>query len=431
MVPIHVVGIGLDGAAGLTNSVRQIVDNATLLVGSSRHLSYFPDRPVNRLLLTDLTTTIQQIRHWLTQTTCTDFPIAQIVILTSGDPLFFGLGRLLLAEFPAEQLTFHPHLSSIQLAFSRIKLPWQDVKLISAHGRSLDELIQAMQQGVEKIAVLTDPTNTPGAIAQLLQFLDLPVRYQISVCENLGGPDERILQTSDLAAIQQQTFAPLNVVVLQRMSATIKDLDIERLPLLGISDADFLSFPDRPGLMTKREIRVQILAELNLQPDQIVWDIGAGTGSVSIEIARLCPTSQIFAIEKTAIGSKLIQRNCHRFQVKNVTSIHGSAPEVLQQLPDPDRIFIGGSGGNLTDILSHCDERLTQDGSIVLALATIEHLHTALAWFNTQNSPHSKWNVRLLQVQLARSIPIANLTRFSPLNPVTIAIAEKQHWGYR
>lgn len=425
MVPIHVVGIGLDGATGLTNSVRQIVDTATLLVGSSRHLSYFPDRPVDRLLLTDLSITIQQIRDWLAQSVGADLSIAQIVILTSGDPLFFGLGRLLLEEFPAEQLTFHPHLSSVQLSFNRIKLPWQDVKLISAHGRSLDELIQAVQQGIEKIAVLTDPTNTPGAIAQLLRSLDLPVRYQIWVCENLGGPDERILQTSDLAAIQQQLFAPLNVVILQRMSAAIEYLNIQKLPLFGISDADFLSFPDRPGLITKREIRVQILAELNLQPNQTVWDIGAGTGSVSIEIARLCPTSQVFAIEKTAIGSTLIQQNCHRFQVKNVTSIHGAAPGVLQQLSDPDRIFIGGSGGNLTDILSYCNARLIQRGSIVLSLTTIEHLHTALSWFNAQNSSNSEWKIRLLQVQLARSIPIADLTRFSPLNPVTIVIAEK------
>jgi precorrin-6Y C5,15-methyltransferase (decarboxylating) len=173
MTPIHIVGIGLDGAAGLTDTVRQLVERATLLVGSDRHLGYFQNHPASRLVLGDFTQAIREIR---TQLARGDTNIC-IVVLVSGDPLFFGLGRLLLEELPREQITFHPHLSAVQLAFGRIKVPWQDAHIISAHGRSLEQLTEALQQGVEKIAVLTDGTNTPSAIARLLVGLDLSSRY--------------------------------------------------------------------------------------------------------------------------------------------------------------------------------------------------------------------------------------------------------------
>lgn len=414
MTKIHVMGIGLDGAAGLGEKLRQIVENATLLVGSDRHLSYFPSHPAKRLLLRDFTEAIAEIRHELALGT------EGIVVLVSGDPLFFGLGRLLLAELPPEELTFHPHLSSIQLAFNRIKVPWQDARVISAHGRSVDELIQALQQGVEKIAVLTDGKNTPSAIARLLESLNLPSQYQFWVCENLGGDDERIVETRNFASLQHQDFAHLNVVVLLRQQRD-HQLDLEKLPLFGIPDDCFVSFSDRPGLMTKREVRTLVLAELALRPGQIIWDIGAGTGSVSIEIARLFPTAKVYAIEKTAAGSSLISRNCERFQVRNVIPVHGSAPEVLETLEGKcDRVFIGGSGGNLTGILDTCASKLNPDGVIVLALATLEHLNTALAWFTSH-----AWEYQLLQVQLSRSVPIGQLTRFAPLNPVTIVSATR------
>jgi precorrin-6Y C5,15-methyltransferase (decarboxylating) len=172
--------------------------------------------------------------------------------------------------------------------------------------------------------------------------------------------------------------------------------------------------------MTKREIRLLVLGELALQSGQIIWDVGAGTGSVSIEIARLFSTSVVYAIEKTAAGTALISQNCRRFQVENVISIHGSAPDIFHHLPTPDRIFIGGSGGNLRQILDACSS-LAPQGVLVLALATLEHLNTALGWLKE----HGKWNHQLLQVQLSRSVPVGQLTRFAPLNPVTILTATR------
>jgi precorrin-6Y C5,15-methyltransferase (decarboxylating) len=416
MTPVHIVGIGMDGAVGLTDTVRQLVQRATLLVGSDRHLSYFPNHPASRLVLDDFIQAIREIRNHLAK----GDPNSCIVVLVSGDPLFFGLGRLLLEELPREQLTFHPHVSAVGLAFNRIKVSWQDARVISAHGRSLEQLTQALQEGVEKIAVLTDGTNTPSAIARLFRALKLSSRYEFWVCENLGGTDERV-QCLSVDALLRQTFAPLNVVVLLRQSDPVDQLlDVDSLPLLGLPDETFVSFSDRPGLMTKREVRILVLGELALQPGQTIWDIGAGTGSVSIEIARFSGTSQVYAIEKTAIGSTLIEQNCRRLQVKNVISLHGTAPGILQQLPAPHRIFIGGSGGNLTAILDTCNTRLVPGGIVVLALATLEHLNTALDWLNYRH-----WEYRLLQVQLSRSIPVGELTRFTPLNPVTILTATR------
>lgn len=411
---IHVIGIGLDGAAGLNESVRQIVERATLLVGSDRHLSYFPNHPAETVVLGDVIEAIVEIRQHL------NIPNSCIVILASGDPLFFGLGRLLVAKLPPEKLRFYPHLSSVQLAFSRIKVPWQDAQTISIHGRSMDELTQALQQGVEKIAVLTDQNHTPGAIARLLLALDLPTHYQIWICENVGGEEERIQQLS-LDTLQQQTFAPLNLAILLRQSRVAnRPLDLTNVPFLGVPDHCFLSYDDRPGLMTKRELRVLILAELGLQPGQIIWDIGAGTGSVSIEIARLFSDSLVYAVEKTAAGTTLIEENCRRFQVKNVVSIHGKAPEILHHLRSPQRIFIGGSSGKLRNILGICGVKIVPGGVMVLAFATLENLNIALNWVEERRKSDPSWNYRLLQVQLSRSIPVANLTRFTPLNPVTI-----------
>lgn len=425
---IHVVGIGLDGAGGLSDSLRQLVGRATLLVGTSRHLDLFTDHPAPRLILGDLAETVVQMRPYLAASD------PQIVIFTSGDPLFFGLGRFLLQEFPPEQLTFHPHLSSVQLAFSRLKVPWQDAQVISAHGRSFQQVIQALQRGVEKIALLTDANHSPAALADLILGLDLPLRYRFYICENLGGERERV-QEWPLAEVTQRTFAPLNVVILLRSPRLGEEpLDLASLPCLGVPDQAFLSYPDRPGLMTKREVRLLILGELSLQPGQVVWDIGAGSGSVAIEIARLFSDSQVYAVEKSAVGSQLIEQNCRRFQVQNVISVHGSAPDILHRLRPPDRIFIGGSGGNLTQILGICGVRLGLGGTLVLALSTLEHLQMALEWIEQkirseamlpESAQRSQWRYRVLQVQLSRSVPVSQLTRFAPLNPVMLLTIQR------
>jgi precorrin-6Y C5,15-methyltransferase (decarboxylating) len=337
------------------------------------------------------------------------------------------LGRLLLEKFSAEQLKFHPHVSSIQLAFNRLKMPWQDATIISAHGRSNDLLKQALQKGAEKLAILTDGQNHPGAIANLYLSLGLTTTYQAWVCENLGADNERIqpFDLSSLAPLTAADFASLNVVVLVKQNPENAAIDLKQLPIFGIADHYFASFKDRPGMITKQAIRVQILAALALQPQQIIWDIGAGTGSVAIECARLCPHGKVFAIEKTSAGQELIGQNCQRFQVQNVALISGPAPEALSDLPIPDRIFIGGNGGQLMPILRACGERLQQDGLVVMAIASLEHLSLALGWFKQQ-----QWQVKVQQVQISQSVKFAELTRFDPLNPIYLLTASRNSMGH-
>lgn len=417
-MPIQVVGIGLGGAASLSAEVLAQVQQADLLVGSPRHLSYFPDQAGEvwvirnfRQLAADLQARLHEV------------PTSRIVVLASGDPLFFGIGRVLLAALPPDQLVFHPHVSSIQLAFSRLKLPWQNATLISAHGRSAEALIQAVRRGDELIAVLTDSTYTPAAIGRLVRDLNLPQAYRLWVCENLGSDEERI---GEYAPDQTpETFAALNVVVLQRLQPDTS-LWEAAVPQLGIPDSAFLSFEDRPGLMTKREVRLQILGEMALCPGQVVWDIGAGTGSVSIEMARLCPTAQIFAIEKTAMGFTLIQQNCQRFGITNVTAVHGTAPAATKHLPAPDRIFIGGSGGYLAEVLTLCLPQLRPGGQAVVALATLENQSEVLQWLQRQQTEGVPWRCQWLQIQVSRSAVVGPLTRWLPQNPVILATLNRQ-----
>ncbi|MDA0268021.1 MAG: precorrin-6y C5,15-methyltransferase (decarboxylating) subunit CbiE [Cyanobacteria bacterium] len=407
MTQIQVVGIGMEGAAGLSPALVDLVAAAPVLVGSDRHLAYFPEHGGDRWPLGNLEALAIRLQDRLKAGSP-----GPMVVLTSGDPLFFGLGRWLLTVCPADAITFHPHVSAIQLAFSRVKLPWQEATLLSAHGRSLDVLTQALQQGRSPIALLTDPTHTPGAIARLISDLALPLTYQLWVCENLGSEGERV-QPWSLAAAQATTFAPLNVVILQGQAAPPLP---ERLPPFGIPDHLFLSFPDRPGLMTKREVRLLILGELAFQPGQVLWDIGAGTGSVSIEAERLCPGGQVYAIEQTAMGIELIRRNAERFGTTTVQAIPGKAPAVLAPLPDPNRIFIGGSSGALTAILDVCSNRLKSGGQMILAIATLENQAEITQWL----SQHPPWHFQGYQVNLSRATAVGPLTRWSPLNPVTL-----------
>ena len=413
---IAVVGIGLDGVEGLGASAREAVERATVLAGSKRHLSYFAEHPAEKLDLANLDCGIDAIARLNLDNS--------VVVLASGDPLFFGLGRLLLTKLDPATVTFYPHLSSVQLAFNRLKIPWQNAELVSVHGRSTDKLVELLKQGKEKIAVLTDAKNNPVAIAQLFLSLELPINYSFNICENLGGLSEKIskfspLEVKKLSELDERHFANLNVLILIR-EVQQDNLNLATLPLIGLPDNSFLSFSDRPGLITKKEVRLAILGQLALQPQQIVWDVGAGTGSVSVEIARLCPSSQIFAVEKTSMGSSLITKNSQRFQVNNIVSINGKAPDVLEDLPNCDRVFIGGSGGNIVNILAICNRKIKKKGLIVMAFATIEYQLQAINWLS-----NNSWQYRLLQLQISRSTPISHLTRMTPLNPVTIITASR------
>ncbi|MGB3294224.1 MAG: precorrin-6y C5,15-methyltransferase (decarboxylating) subunit CbiE [Phormidesmis sp.] len=425
---VHVIGVGLLGRASLPPPLLKLIESATLLIGAPRHLEAFSDLPTEAWPLGNFTQVFEQLRSRLE----TDLNI-RAVVLASGDPLFFGIGRLLLTVFPPEQLVFHPQVSAIQLAFSRLKLPWQDATLISVHGRGEAKLVQVLKRGDRKIAVLTDGVLTPGAIAALIVALDLPISYRLWVCENLGAECER-LSVHWPDQLLSQGFAPLNVVVLLRQQPDVDCLEsphssqpplqrLAPLPLIGLPDSVFTGFPDRPTLMTKREIRLLILGALAPSADQTIWDIGAGTGAVSIELSRLCPTAHLYAIEKTAIGAALIRHNAQRLAIAPIHTIQGQAPAALTDLPNPDCVFIGGSSSQLVAILDFLNGKMatasTVSGRIVLALATLEHLSQVTTWL-AQRAIANTWHSQLTQINISRSLPVGTLTRFSPLNPVTL-----------
>ncbi|MGC1306156.1 MAG: precorrin-6y C5,15-methyltransferase (decarboxylating) subunit CbiE [Phormidesmis sp.] len=428
---VQVVGVGLSGPESLSPAALAIVESATLLIGAQRHLEAFNYlAAVEALPLGNFTQMFAELRSRLQSD-----PNIQAVVLASGDPLFFGIGRLLLSAFPAEQLIFHPQVSAIQLAFSRLKLPWQDATLVSVHGRDQQLLAKALKRGDRKIAVLTDTVLTPSAIAQLIDALDSPVRYQLWVCENLGSDHEvvRSLSPQTWRTWQSQTFAPLNVVVLLRLEQPLARA--EALPVIGLPDSTFEGFSDRPTLMTKREIRLLILGALAPLNGQILWDIGAGTGTVSIELSRLCPTAKLYAIEKTAMGAALIARNARRLAIAPIQIIQGQAPEALKNLPIPDGVFIGGSSGQLMAILDFLTAQMMPSSltaasadlediperRIVLALATVEHIAQVVAWVGQPENARI-WDVQMTQVNIARSHPVGPLTRFSPLTPITLVL---------
>ncbi len=205
----------------------------------------------------------------------------------------------------------------------------------------------------------------------------------------------------------------------------VESWDLKKLPLLGVPDGAFIGCGDRPGLTVEREVRVLVLGQLALQPGQVVWDVGAGNGAVSIEVARLFPQSQVYAIEQTVSGISAIEFNGDRFGLQNLFSIRGTAPEILHRLRPPDRIFIGCSGGGLTKILGVCALRLLPGGSMVLVLDVLEDVASVLSWMGDRVRREPHWSYRILQVQLSRSLLAGNLTRFDALRPVSIVTIDR------
>ncbi len=410
--PLHVVGIGLDGIPGLNPSAQHAIAEATVIAGSEAQLSLLQkqlkDHPAQWLPLTG------SVAAWIDQLTAL-LAHSSVVMLASGDPLFFGIGRLVLDAFPREQLIFYPHISSIQLAFSRIGIPWQEAAIISLHGRDSTALDQAIKQGKSPIALLTDPLHNPAAIADQIVALKPTQSYQIWICSRLGSLEEQVISL-DLDQVKSQTFSePLVMILVARPDP---DPLPQTLPTLGIPDAWFHTYSDQPGLITKVEIRVQILGLLQLPNSGVIWDVGSGTGSIAIEIARLVPQSTIYAIEKRAAGIQLIAKNRQRFQTPNLEIISGSAPDALDPLPDPCRVMIGGGGQDLAQILALVQNRLCPGGIVVASFATLESAGQGIQSLQD-------WSPQLLQVNVARSVRIAGSTRWSPLNPVMLLWAQK------
>ncbi len=405
--PLVVVGIGHDGLAGLSAEGRAHVAAARVLAGGRRHLAFFPEWAGERVVIDgDLGTVVGRLRE--------RYAAEKTVVLASGDPLFYGIGRVLLQAFPREDLVFLPHVSSVQLAFARVKETWHDARVVSLHGRPLEALRPTVVAREAKIAVLTDGQNTPAAVADFLRRHGAADDYALWVCENLGGPDERVSRHAP-AGLADETFSPLNVIILLREGGPGRDV-----PLLGIPEGALLHRAGPRGLITRREVRLLALCYLELRPNDVLWDVGAGSGSVAIEAARLSAGLRVFAVERDAEAFRQLEANAARLGAGRVRPVCAEAPEGLSDLPDPDAVFVGGSGGRLADILDAAVRRLKPGGRIALNCITLENL--ARGW---DGLVAQGLQPEATSVQLAHSRPLGRLHALEPDSLIFILRARK------
>ena len=346
-----------------------------------------------------------------------------VVVLASGDPLWFGLGRILCDRIGAERLRFHPAPTSLQLAFARIGRPWQDADWVSLHGRDPEILASTLQKRPAALAVLTDPNQGgAGTVQQMLRSSGLEASTDLWLCENLGHPDERVQLIAPNAALPKDLHPLLIALLIAREPAAP---DPHQLPLFGLDDGLYLQHSDHPGLMTKREVRIQLLAELALPPQGVLWDLGAGTGSVGLEALRLRPGLQLLAVERRAGGAQLIQRNAQRLGVSPAAVLEADATTVLNgglpsQLSQPDRVLLGGGGAQRERLLQEVLTRLRSGGVVVIPLASIEALASVRPLLENAGLA-----VRVQQLQAWRGQPLGDGTRLAPMNPTLIVTGTK------
>ena len=346
-----------------------------------------------------------------------------VVVLASGDPLWFGLGRILCDRIGAERLRFHPAPTSLQLAFARIGRPWQDADWVSLHGRDPEILASTLQKRPAALAVLTDPNQGgAGTVQQMLRSSGLEASTDLWLCENLGHPDERVQLIAPGTALPTDLQPLLIALLIAREPAAP---DPHQLPLFGLDDGLYLQHSDHPGLMTKREVRIQLLAELALPPQGVLWDLGAGTGSVGLEALRLRPGLQLLAVERRAGGAQLIQRNAQRLGVSPAAVLEADATTVLNgglpsQLSQPDRVLLGGGGAQRERLLQEVLTRLRCGGVVVIPLASIEALANVRPLLENAGLA-----VRVQQLQAWRGQPLGDGTRLAPMNPTLIVTGTK------
>lgn len=400
---IYVVGAGIEGQEGFNPKTLRLINEAGSLFAEERLLELFPQVDAQKKY-----TIADESDYMAVRLAQAPRPV---VVLAGGDPLFFGLGRYLLRNLSPEQLEFIPNVSSVQFAFSRIKKPWDDAVFISAIERPLAEAVDRIVAN-EKAAVLTDYANTPARIAQELLERGRS-GFKAYVCENLGSPEERIRESS-LQGLLELPTAPLNVLIL------IKQYEVSpraRPGVLGIPDEGFEGSRKQ---LTRQEVRAVCLAKLQLKQDLVLWDIGAGTGAVSIEADALMPNGKVFAVERSPQYQGILQKNLQRYQARHIIQIPGTAPACLEDLPDPDRIFIGGSGGHLWDILQVADERLSSAGRLVVTATTLETLTAANDFL-----ANADYRVEITCLHVSRTQEDSDYKIFHSQNPVFILQASR------
>jgi precorrin-6B C5,15-methyltransferase / cobalt-precorrin-6B C5,C15-methyltransferase len=347
--------VGLDGRP-LDEEVERLISDATLVAGGGRHLEMFGfDRDLAVVLEGDLSEALARIEG-------TSGPV---VVLASGDPGFFGIVRLLGERFGRENLRVLPGLSSVALAFARAGLSWDDAVTVSAHGRDPRRAVNVCRAH-PKVAVLTSPDFGPAELAEALSGLE----RRFVVAEKLGEAGERVIH-GDASMVAGVDWEDPNMVLVldEQRSTGAKGWISSSFQSQGRWAFSEGEFEHRSGMITKSATRAFVLSRLGPGPGDLIWDVGAGSGSVAIECARLGAAA--IAIERDPESCALILRNAGRHNL-HLQLIEGNAPEALRDLPQPDAVFVGGSGGAFEEIVKLSAVRARR--AVVLALVTLERV---------------------------------------------------------
>jgi precorrin-6B C5,15-methyltransferase / cobalt-precorrin-6B C5,C15-methyltransferase len=391
---LSIVGIGEDGVDGLTATARGLISAADIVFGGKRHLALAGSliRGAARPWPSPFDRAVEEVVAHRGR---------QVCVLASGDPYLYGVGSLLARHVDAAETVVVPAPSAFSLAAARLGWALPDTAQVSLHGRAIDRIRPHLHQGA-KVLALTSDGEGPAAVAQLLTVSGFGAS-KLTVLEALGGPRERV-RTAPAAAFDLTGIDPLNVVAIE-VAAAAKARVLARAP--GLPDALY----EHDGQLTKREIRAVTLSALAPRRHELLWDIGAGAGSVAIEWMLADPSLMAIAIEARPDRAARIQRNAAVFGVPELEVIEGTAPAALNKLPQPHAIFVGG-GASDAGVIESAMTALRTGGRLVINAVTLESEALLLA-------RHAGLGGDLTRVAIARAEAVGGMTGWRPALPVT------------
>jgi precorrin-6Y C5,15-methyltransferase (decarboxylating) len=393
---ITIIGTGLT-RDDISPRALKAIEDANVLIGGRRQLSFFPQHSAEKIeTRKDAAALVKGLKQRLKR--------KRVVVLASGDPNFFGIASLFYKNFDKNKITVIPSTTAFQWAFARIKEPWDDAVFISVHGRDMSALDKILlTEGT--FVVYCDNNKTPAKVASYLTSKDKKLgACRAWVFDRLGEGDEKI-QLGVLNRFQKLLTSSLAMMIIKKEKAAEK-------PALGIPDKEFYH---QGGMITKRDIRILSLSRLNLRNKQVLWDIGAGSGSISIEAASIYPSLSIYAVEEREGRFKELKKNIQKFKLPNIHPVHGRAPDVLKSLPSPDSVFIGGTGGRLEQILRLAKRRVPDGGHVVINCVKMETLTFVQKLFKKW-----QWQYNITAVQISHLSSDTSPEIFKAENPVLI-----------
>ena len=346
-----------------------------------------------------------------------------VIVVSRGDPLWFGIGRILLENFSKEELIFYPSNTCIQLAFSKLKVVWQGTDFVSIHGRDSTKLIEALKSKPSSLAIITDSKkNGLEIIKNNLLELNVYELYEFWLCEEIGFKNERIRKLKIKEDLPSD-ISNINIVILLKIEQTIKEIDSN---LFGLKDETFKTFEDRPNLLTKREVRIQILADLELPENGTIWDIGAGCGSIGLEALKLRPNLKLFCIDKRIGSKELISENARRLGVTPIDILEEDINNLfnsnnITSLKKARRIIIGGCNKNTKlRIINELSKDMNCGDIVSIPLIDIQTIKDLRESFKENN-----FEVNLNLIQTYKSLSISEGIRMEPNNPVFLLRGRK------